>query len=84
MGQMKALAITLDTLTPADWLEARVIMQAGGVDPGTVDLAAVQRDPAHAPIPVLAALIYVARRRAGGRITADRAVHLAQAVTDGE
>jgi hypothetical protein len=80
----QVIAITLDTLTPTDWQQARVIMQAGGVDPGTVDLAAVQRDPAHAPLPVLAALVYVARRREGGRITADRAVHLAQAVTDGE
>ena len=84
MGRMKEIAITIDAFTPEDWRVARRIMQAGGVDPGVVDLAAVQRDPASAPVPVLAALIYVARRREGGRITADRAVQLAQVVTGTE
>lgn len=80
MGQMKAIAITLDTLTADDWRQARVIMHAGGVDPRTVDLPAVQRDPAHAPLPVLAALIYVSRRREGRRCSAARAVQLAHAI----
>lgn len=80
MGRVKGIVITLDTLTPADWRAAVTIMRAGGVDPAGVDLAAIQRDPAHAPVPVLAALIYVARRREGRRITADRAATLAHAI----
>lgn len=80
MARVKAIAINLDQLTPADWQQARAIMQAGGVDPAGVDLAAVQADPASAPLPVLAALIYVGRRREGGRMSADRAVQLAQAI----
>lgn len=80
MARTQQVTIALDTLTPADWQAAGTIMRAGGVDPGTVDLVAVQRDPIRAPIPVLAALIYVSRRRQGGRITADWAVQLAQAI----
>lgn len=84
MGRMKDIQITLDSLTPDDWREARIIMRAGGVDPDTLDLAAVQAAPARAPLPVLAALIYVSRRRAGLRTTAEQATRWAQVVTESD
>lgn len=83
MGRIKDIAIGLDSLTAEDWVLARRVMALGGVDPGAVDLAAVQADPAGAPVPVLAALIYCALRKdpAHRRITQARCVRLAVAVS---
>lgn len=83
MGRMKDIAINLDALTAQDWADARAIMAVGGVDPETVTLAAVQAAPSAAPVPVLAALIYVQLRKEAPRITAGRCVRLAQAVAHG-
>jgi hypothetical protein len=80
MARMKDLAIDLATLTARDLADAAGVMRAGGVDPATVDLAAAQADPAGAPVPVLAALIYCALRRDSPRITPARCVRLAAAV----
>jgi hypothetical protein len=81
VGRVKDIAIALDSLSEQDWADARRIMQLGGVDPGAVDLAAVQANPAGAPVPVLAALIYTSLRKESPRITQRRCVRLALAVT---
>lgn len=83
MGRATDIAIDLDGLTDRDWADARAIMAAGGVDPDALSLAAIQADPAAAPVPTLAALIYVQLRKDAPRITAGRCVRLAQAVTGG-
>lgn len=80
MARMKDLAIDLATLTARELADAAGVMRAGGVDPATVDLAAVQADPAGAAVPVLAGLIWVVLRRSEPRITPARCVRLAAAV----
>lgn len=72
---MQRLAIDLDSLTRGDWARVRDIAAEGGVDLATVDLASP-------PVPVVAALIYVAKLRAGGRITPERCVRLALAAAE--
>lgn len=84
MGRVKDIAIDLDSLTEQDWIDARAIMLAGGVDPDALALAVVQADPAAAPVPALAALIYVSRRRARLRTTPEQATRWALAVSGGE
>jgi len=67
---MRELHIDLDRLTPTDLADVCAIAAQGGVDAATCDLA----DP---PVPVLAALIFVSRRRAGRRITPEQATRWA-------
>lgn len=80
---MKALAIALDSLNGQDWADARRIMQLGGVDPDSVSLLDVQADPSKAPVPVLAALVYVALRKEQPNITQGRCIRIAQAIAGG-
>lgn len=77
MGRVKQLAIDLDTLTAQDWADARAIMVAGGVDPDALDWDAAQADPTTLPLPALAALIHVVRRREHPRARDATAVRLA-------
>jgi hypothetical protein len=83
VARTQSLTIDFDAITGQDWADAAAIMRAGGVDPATVSLLGVQRDPATTPVPVLAALFYVVLRKESPRITPARCVRLAQAVSNG-
>lgn len=68
--------IDLDSYTADDWATVAEIAQAGDVDPATVDLA-------NPPVPVLAALIFVSRRKEGRRTTPAQATRWAAQIAGG-
>lgn len=67
--------IDLDSYTAQDWATVAEIARAGDVDPATVDLATP-------PVPVLAALIFVSRRKAGQRCTPAQATRWAMQIAE--
>lgn len=77
MARTVDLTIDLDSLTAQDWADAIAIARAGGVELADLDLAAAGRNPRRLPLPALAALIHVARRKQTPRATAAGSVNLA-------
>lgn len=75
MGRMKAIAISLDAMTPQDWADVGDALREAGIDAATVDWA----DVAGMPVVALAALVHVTVRRENPHATHTNSYRLALA-----